>query len=39
MGSPVLDELLRQGKQRCYDRSALLGYSSHDSDNDSEDSV
>ena len=39
MGSPAMDELRRQGQQRCYDRSALLGYSSSDSDNDLEDSV
>jgi hypothetical protein len=39
MGSPVMDELRRQGEQRCYDRRAVLGYSNYDSDNDSEDSV
>ncbi len=39
MGSPIMDELRRQGEKRCYDRSALLGYSSYDSDNDSGDSV
>ena len=38
MGSPVMDELHRQGAQRCYDCRALLGYSSYDSDNDLEDS-
>ena len=35
MGSPVMDAL-RYGSRRCYDRSTLLGYSSYDSDNDSD---
>ncbi len=39
VGSPVMDELRRQGKERCLDRSALQGYSSYDSDNDSDHSV
>ncbi len=39
MGSPIMDELLRQGKEQCFDCSALLGYSSYDSDNDSDHSV
>ena len=39
MGSPVMDALRYDGSRQCYDRSALLGYSSDDSDNDSEDSV
>ncbi len=39
-GSSVMDDSHRLGQQRCYDdRSALLGYSSYDSDNESEDSV
>ena len=36
MGSPVMDMLRTEGSRRCDDRSALLGYSSYDSDNDSE---
>ncbi len=39
VGSPVMDELRRQGKERCFDRSALLGYSSYNLDNDSDHSV
>ncbi len=40
VGSPVMDELRRQRKELCcFDRSALLGYSSYDSDNDSDQSV
>ena len=39
VGSPVMDELRRQAKEQCFDRSALLGYSSYDSDNDSDRSV
>jgi hypothetical protein len=39
VGSPVMDELSRQGRERCFDRSALLGYSSYYSDNDSDHSV
>ena len=34
MGSPVMDALRYEGYRRCYDRRALLGYSSYDSDND-----
>jgi hypothetical protein len=34
MGSPVMDELRRQGAQQCNDGRALLGYSSYDSDDD-----
>ena len=33
MGSPVMDALRYDGSRRCYDRRALLGYSSYDSDN------
>ena len=36
MCSPVMDALRYDGSRRCYDRSALLGYSSYDSDNDSD---
>ena len=36
MGSPVMDMLRDEGSRRCDDRRALLGYSSYDSDNDSE---
>ena len=36
MGSPVMDLLRHEGSRRCYDRRALLGYSSYDSDDDSE---
>ena len=36
MGSPVMDMLRVEGSRRCDDRRALLGYSSYDSDNDSE---
>ncbi len=39
VGSPAMDELCQQGKERCLDHSALLGYSSYDSDNDSDHSV
>ncbi len=39
IGSPVMDELRRQAKEQCLDRSTLLGYSSYDSDNDSDRSV
>ncbi len=39
IGSPVMDELRRQAKEHCLDRRALLGYSSYDSDNDSDRSV
>ncbi len=39
VGSPVMDELHRQGKERCLDPRALLGYSSYNSDNDSDHSV
>ena len=39
VGSPVLDALRYEGSRRCYDRHALLSYSSYDSDNDSEDSA
>ena len=35
-GSPYMDELRRQAKEQCLDRSALLGYSSYDSDDDSD---
>ncbi len=38
-GSPVMEELCRQGKERCFDRWALLDYSSYDTDNDSNRSV
>ena len=38
-GSPVMDELRRQVKEQCLERSSLLGYSSYDSDNDSDRSV
>ena len=34
MGNPVMDELSCEESRRCYDRCALLGYSSYDSDND-----
>ena len=36
MGSPVMDQLRHEGQRRRYDRRAVLGYSSYDSDNDSE---
>ena len=36
MGSPAMDMLRDEGSRRCDDRRALLGYSSYDSDNDSE---
>ena len=36
VGSPVMDLLRTEGLRRCDDRRALLGYSSYDSDNDSE---
>ena len=36
VGSPVMDLLRVEGSRRCDDRRALLGYSSYDSDNDSE---
>ena len=36
MGSPVMDALRYDGSRRCYDRRALLGYSSYDSENDSD---
>ena len=36
VGSPVMDLLRVEGSRRCDDRRALLGYSSNDSDNDSE---
>ncbi len=39
VGSPVMEELLRPGKERCFDRNVLLGYSSYYSDNDSNLSV
>ena len=39
IGSPVMDELPRQAKGQCLDRRALLGYSSYDSDDDSNRSV
>ena len=35
MGSPVMEMLRVEGSRRCDDRSALLCYSSYDSDNDS----
>jgi hypothetical protein len=35
IGSPYMDELRRQAKEQCLDRRALLGYSSYDSDDDS----
>ncbi len=38
IGSPVMDELRRQAKEQCFDRRALLGYSSYDSDDDSDNS-
>ncbi len=38
-GRPVKNELRHHGQERCYDRSALLGYPRHESDNYSEDSV
>ena len=38
-GSPVMDELRRQAKEHCLDRRTLLGYSSYDSDDDSDRSV
>ena len=38
-GSPAMDELRRQAKEYFLDRSTLLGYSSYDSDNDSDHSV
>ena len=36
MGSPVMDMLRSDGTRRCSERRALLGYSSYDSDNDSD---
>ncbi len=39
VGSPVMDELRRQAKEQCLDRRALLSYSSHDSNDDSNRSV
>ena len=36
MGSPVMDMLRDDGSRRCDERRALLGYSSYDSDNDSD---
>ncbi len=39
IGSPVMDGLRRQAKKQCLDRRALLGYSSYDSDDDSNRSV
>ena len=39
IGSPVMDELRRQAKEQCLDRRALLGYSSYNSDDDSDRSV
>ena len=39
IGSPVMDELRRQAKEQCLDSRALLGYSSYDSDDDSDRSV
>ena len=36
VGSPVMDLLRNEGSRRCDDHRALLGYSSYDSDNDSE---
>ena len=36
MGSPVMDALRYDGSRRCYDSGALLGYSSYDSENDSD---
>ena len=36
MGSPAMDMLRDEGYRRCDDRRALLGYSSYNSDNDSE---
>jgi hypothetical protein len=39
MGSPVMDEMNRQGQKEYYDCSAFLGHSTYDSDSDSEDSV
>jgi hypothetical protein len=39
VGSPLMNELRRLGKERCFDHSAPLGYSTYDSDNDSNHSV
>ncbi len=39
IGSPVMDALRQQAKEQCLDRSALLSYSSYDSDDDSDRSV
>ena len=36
MGSPLMDMLRDDGSRRCDERRALLGYSSYDSDNDSD---
>ena len=36
LGSPVMDMLRDDGSRRCDERRALLGYSSYDSDNDSD---
>ena len=36
MGSSVMFVLRYDGSRRCYDRHALLGYSSYDSDKDSD---
>ncbi len=36
VGSPIMDELLWEGSERCFDRSAFLGYSSYYPDNDSD---
>ena len=36
MGGPVMDLLRVEGSRQCDDSRALLGYSSYDSDNDSE---
>ena len=36
MGRPVMDALRYDGSRRCYDRRTLLGYSSYDSENDSD---
>ena len=36
LGSPVMDLLRNDGSRRCDERRALLGYSSYDSDNDSD---
>ena len=39
IGSPVMDELRRQAKEQFLDRSALLGYTIYNPDDDSDRSV